>query len=144
MLNCSYSRISCVLCTFGDQHNKVMFCKRICSHDKPCSFIEVYSAVKQGSVAFELDCVEVFCDRILNVYKCGNSHRVLLSGHKISLIALLATSFSCGGCSGLSARLCLIQRELNKTVLSHAFLGSQWFAVFTQNLRGPGFLMVVP
>lgn len=99
MLNCSCSRIFCVLCTFGDQHNKVMFCMHICSHDKTCSFIEGYSTVKQGSAAFEESCTEVFCQKILHVYKCRSSQRVLLPGHEISLIALLAMSFSCAGCS---------------------------------------------
>lgn len=84
------------------------------------------------------------CEKILHVYKCRNTHRVLLPGHKVSLVALLGMSFSCAGCSELSGRLCLIQWELNKTVPSDAFLGSQWFAVFTQNLRGLGFLMLVP
>lgn len=75
MLNCSCSRIFCVLCTFGDQHNKVMFCMHICSHDKTCSFIEGYSTVKQGSAAFEESCTEVFCVRRFYMFTSAGAAR---------------------------------------------------------------------
>lgn len=70
-------------------------------------------AAQRFSVSEDFTCLQV-----------QEQPQVVLPGHKISLTGLLVMSFSCARCSELSGRLCLIRWELNKTVLSDAFLGS--------------------